>query len=251
MPHKNNKILVMGLPGSGKSHLAKILASSLGGVWVNADAIRTEYDDWDFTSEGRMRQAMRMKFISDGINKAGKVAIADFICPTESSRKEFGADFTIWMDTIKEGRFEDTNKMFEPPKKFDYKIENWVTDIKELLYKINNGDQMDPRKPTVQMLGRYQPWHEGHRELFKKAHAKTGQVIIMVRDTGEGWFDKNALVNDLTEHGFTYGVDYEVTDVPNIVNITYGRDVGYKIEQEHLGEEVESISATAIRSARK
>ena len=108
---------------------------------------------------------------------------------------------------------------------------------------------MDPQKPTVQMLGRYQPWHAGHRELFKKAHAKTGQVIIMVRDTGEEYFDWSYLVEDLTEHNFTYGVDYEIMHVPNIVNITYGRDVGYKIEQEHLGEEIESISATDIRLA--
>mgnify|MGYP003637347773 FL=1 len=72
----------------------------------------------------------------------------------------------------------------------------------------------------------------------------------MVRDTGEGWFDKDSLVKDLAEHNFTYGVDYEVMDVPNIVNITYGRDVGYKIEQEHLGAEIESISATMIRASR-
>ena len=71
----------------------------------------------------------------------------------------------------------------------------------------------------------------------------------MVRDTGEEYFDWSYLVKDLTEHNFTYGVDYEIMHVPNIVNITYGRDVGYKIEQEHLGEEIESISATDIRLA--
>jgi adenylylsulfate kinase len=243
------KILVMGLPGSGKSHLAEALAKGLNGVWINADKVREQYDDWDFTPEGRMRQAMRMKFLSDGANMAGQVAVADFICPTEKAREEFGADFTIWMDTIKEGRFEDTNLMFEEPSKCDYHITKWLTDINELLTTINNGKRMDRQKPTVQMLGRYQPWHAGHRELFKKAHAKTGQVIIMVRDTGEEYFDWSYLVEDLTEHNFTYGVDYEIMHVPNIVNITYGRDVGYKIEQEHLGEEIESISATDIRLA--
>lgn len=106
---------------------------------------------------------------------------------------------------------------------------------------------MDRQKPTVQMLGRYQPWHEGHRELFKKAHAKTGQVAIMVRDTGEGWFDQSDVIADLKNHGYEYDRDYIIMTVPNIVNITYGRDVGYKIEQEHLGEEIEKISATKIR----
>tara|TARA_R110002095_G_scaffold165568_2_gene143738 strand:+ start:678 stop:1430 length:753 start_codon:yes stop_codon:yes gene_type:complete len=246
----NKKILVMGLPGSGKSHLAESLAKGLNGVWINADKVREHYDDWDFTLEGRMRQAVRMKLLADGANMAGQVAVADFICPTEKARKEFGADFTIWMDTITEGRFEDTNLMFEKPIKVDYHITRWLTDINSLLLTIDERKKMDLRKPTVQLLGRYQPWHSGHRELFKKAHAKTGQVVIMVRDTGEGWFDKDSLVKDLAEHNFTYGVDYEVMDVPNIVNITYGRDVGYKIEQEHLGAEIESISATMIRASR-
>ena len=107
---------------------------------------------------------------------------------------------------------------------------------------------MDRRKPTVQMLGRYQPWHEGHRELFKRAHAKTGQVAIMVRDTGEGWFDQPSIIDDLKNHGYEYDVDYIIMHVPNIVNITYGRDVGYKIEQEHLGKDIEKISATEIRN---
>ena len=107
---------------------------------------------------------------------------------------------------------------------------------------------MDRRKPTVQMLGRFQPWHQGHRELFKRAHAKTGQVVIMVRDTGEGWFDQPDLIVDLKNHGYEYDVDYIIMHVPNIINITYGRDVGYKIEQEQLGEEIEKISATEIRN---
>ena len=110
---------------------------------------------------------------------------------------------------------------------------------------------MDRYKPTVQMLGRFQPWHKGHRELFKRAHAKTGQVAIMVRLTGEGWFDQPDVIADLKNHGYKYDKDYIIMHVPNIVNITYGRDVGYDIEQEHLGEEIESISATEIRSKRE
>ena len=131
------KILICGLPGSGKSTLAEPFANLLGGVWLNADAIRKEYDDWDFSPEGRMRQAMRMKFLADGVVKAGKIAVADFVCPTEAAREEFAPDFTVWMDTIKEGRFEDTNKMFEQPTaKCDYHVSAWFNDTHEQLTKV-------------------------------------------------------------------------------------------------------------------
>ena len=116
------KILICGLPGAGKTTLGRPFAELLGGVFLNADDIRKEYDDWDFSPEGRMRQAMRMKFLSDGIVKAGKIAVADFICPTKAARKQFNADFIVWMDTIKEGRFEDTNKMFEPPIFYNFRV---------------------------------------------------------------------------------------------------------------------------------
>ena len=130
------KILIFGLPGSGKSTLAEPFAKLVGGIWLNADAVRKEYDDWDFTPEGRMRQAQRMKFLADGVVKAGKIAVADFVCPTEAARAEFAPDFTVWMDTIKEGRFEDTNKMFEKPASFDYHVAKWFDDTHEQLLKV-------------------------------------------------------------------------------------------------------------------
>ena len=130
------KILIFGLPGSGKSTLAEPFAKLVGGIWLNADAVRKEYDDWDFTPEGRMRQAMRMKFLADGVVKAGKIAIADFVCPTEAARAEFKPDFTVWMDTIKEGRFEDTNKIFEIPRQCDYHVAEWFSDTHEQLLKV-------------------------------------------------------------------------------------------------------------------
>lgn len=130
------KILIFGLPGSGKTTLAKPFADLIGGIHINADQVRGEYDDWDFTPEGRMRQAMRMKYLSDGVVKAGKIAVTDFVCPTEAARLEFAPDFTVWMDTIKEGRFEDTNKIFEQPPKCDYHVSEWFDDTHVELLKV-------------------------------------------------------------------------------------------------------------------
>ena len=118
----------MGLPGSGKTTLAKPFAELIGGVHINADSVREKYNDWDFSPEGRIRQAQRMRHLADGIVMAGKVAIADFVCPTETARKEFDPDFTVWMDTIDKGRFEDTNKMFQPPVECDYHVAEWFDD---------------------------------------------------------------------------------------------------------------------------
>ena len=130
------KILICGLPGSGKTTLAKPLAESLNAVWLNADAVRNEYKDWDFSKEGRMRQADRMKYLSDVVVEAGQIVVADFICPTEETRKEFNADFTIWMDTIQSGRFDDTNAMFESPTKCDFIVTKWENDTHIVLKDI-------------------------------------------------------------------------------------------------------------------
>ena len=130
------KILIMGLPGSGKTTLAKPFAELIGGVWINADQIRERYNDWDFSIEGRIRQAQRMKHLADGIEMSGKIAVADFVCPTEKARQEFGADYTVWMDTIKEGRFADTNILFEPPLNVDYHVKDWFKDTHAELMKV-------------------------------------------------------------------------------------------------------------------
>ncbi len=116
------KFLVMGLPGSGKTYLSKKLSDKLNAVWLNADEIRKKLNDWDFSLEGRLRQSKRMKNMADEYVKDGKNVIADFICPVEETRKNFNADYIIWVDTIKKGRFEDTNLLFDPPKKFDFRV---------------------------------------------------------------------------------------------------------------------------------
>ena len=129
------KILIMGLPGSGKTTLAKLLAPMLNAVLLNADEVRKQADDWDFTAEGRQRQSIRMRTLAEEAVNNNRVVVADFICPTESTRKNFGSDYTVWMDTIKEGRFDDTNKMFETPSTFDFKVSHKEADMWAYLIK--------------------------------------------------------------------------------------------------------------------
>ncbi len=112
----------MGLPGSGKTSLAKLLAPMFNAVRLNADEVRKEANDWDFSEMGRSIQANRMKRLADEAIQSNRNVVADFVCPTEHTREDFDADYIIWMDTIKESEYEDTNKMFEEPKNFDFKV---------------------------------------------------------------------------------------------------------------------------------
>ena len=115
-------ILIMGLPGSGKTTLANELAPMINAKRLNADEVRKEANDWDFSEEGRKRQAKRMAEFAKKLKDDGNHVIADFICPTPEARSLFPADYIIWVDTIKEGRFDDTNKMFVNPDKFDFQV---------------------------------------------------------------------------------------------------------------------------------
>ena len=127
-------ILVMGLPGAGKTTLANEMAPLLNAKRLNADEVRKAANDWDFSEEGRVRQAKRMAEAALKLKAEDHYVIADFIAPTPEARSLFPADFTVWVDTIKEGRFDDTNKMFVKPDKFDFHVttqdaKNWAPKI--------------------------------------------------------------------------------------------------------------------------
>ena len=131
-------ILIMGLPGAGKTTLANELASLIKSKRLNADEIRKAANDWDFSEEGRTRQAKRMSEAALKIKNEGNNVIADFICPTPAARNLFPADYIVWVDTIKEGRFEDTNQMFVKPEKYNFHVTSqdaklWAPKIMEKL----------------------------------------------------------------------------------------------------------------------
>ena len=124
----------MGLPGAGKTTLAEELAPLLNAKRLNADEVRKAANDWDFSEEGRKRQAIRMADFAIKLKDDGNYVVADFICPTPKARSLFPADYVIWVDTIKEGRFDDTNKMFVKPDKYNFHVttqdaKNWAPKI--------------------------------------------------------------------------------------------------------------------------
>ena len=112
----------MGLPGAGKTTLASELVPLLNAKWLNNDEVRRAANDWDFSKEARTRQAKRMADLAEKYKQEGRYVVCDFVCPTPKTRELFNADFTVWVDTIKKGRFDDTNSMFVKPKKFDFHV---------------------------------------------------------------------------------------------------------------------------------
>ena len=179
------KILIMGLPGAGKTTLARALAPLLNAVVFNADAVRANLSrDLGFNHEDRIEHARRMGWMCDRVVEAGGTVIADFICPTEETRAAFGATFAIWVDRVSAGRFEDTNRMFVAPSHFDLRVnaqgspEYWA---EQALIRLR--PSFDPQRPTALFLGRYQPFHAGHQRLIEEGLRRVGQVCIAVRDT--------------------------------------------------------------------
>lgn len=254
------RILIMGLPGAGKTYLAERLKARLESHgqtvgWLNADEVRRYYNDWDFSVEGRIRQSHRMRELADTSNT--DYCIVDFVAPLVEMRNNFRADWTIWVDTIREGRYADTNKMFVEPEVYDFRIteqdgDKWADFVAEHIADNRRRPTFDWKKETVQMLGRWQPWHDGHRALFERLLARTGQVIIQVRDV-QGWQGSNPFEVERVK-GFIrrdldplYQGQYEIQVVPNIVHIGWGRGVGYTAGEETFDDAVTDISATKIR----
>lgn len=270
------RILIMGLPGAGKTTLAAELKRylELHGTadlsnaemlpitgfkpqvkWFNADDIRRKYNDWDFSNDGRIRQSIRMFQFS--IEAGGDYVICDFVAPLVEMRNNFKADWTIWVDTIREGRYADTNAAFVEPEVYDFRIteqnaEKWAEFIGQHILDQRRRPVFDWKAETVQMLGRWQPWHDGHRALFERLIARTGQVVIQIRDV-QGWQGSNPFEVEKVKAFIKRDLDpiyqgqYEIQVVPNIVHIGWGRGVGYTSGEETFDEAVTDISATKIR----
>jgi adenylylsulfate kinase len=280
----SQRILIMGLPGSGKTTLAGALKRYLeenGDIekinpmriltkeaiflnedefkvrvdWFNADDIRRKYNDWDFSQDGRIRQSIRMFQFS--VEASGDYVICDFVAPLVEMRNNFKADWTIWVDTIREGRYADTNAAFVEPDVYDFRVteqdaEKWAEFIGSHIIENRRRPVFDWKKETVQMLGRWQPWHDGHRALFERLIARTGQVVIQIRDV-QGWQGSNPFEVEKVKSFIRRDLDpiyqgqYEIQVVPNIVHIGWGRGVGYTSGEETFDEAITDISATKIR----
>jgi len=270
------RILIMGLPGAGKTYFAErlktyleqhsdlyhtdaenISASRAQVKWINADDVRKKYNDWDFSHEGRIRQSLRMRELADSF--LNDFVIVDFVAPLPEMRNNFKADWTIWIDTIEKGRFEDTNKVFTAPEVYDFRIteqaaEKWAEFVGSHILENRRRPTFDWQRETVQQLGRWQPWHAGHRALFERLIQRTGQVCIMIRDC-QGWQGSNPFALEQVKHAIKRDLDplyqgqYEIIVVPNITHIGYGRGVGYTMEEEKFDESITNISGTNIRKS--
>jgi hypothetical protein len=268
----------MGLPGSGKTYFSRTLKkyleknSTLINLpeqatdvewfnysarvdWFNADDVRKKFNDWDFSETGRIRQSHRMRELADASD--ANFVICDFVAPLVEMRNNFKADWTIWIDTIDAGRFEDTNRAFVPPEVYDFRIteknaEHWAAFVGQHILEDRRRSVFDWKRETVQMLGRWQPWHAGHRALFERLLERTGQVVIQVRDV-QGWQGSNPFAIQQVKNFIRRDLDpqyqgqYEIQVVPNIVHIGWGRNVGYTSGEEQFDQAVTQISGTKIR----
>ena len=250
------KIIVFGLPGAGKTTLARALAPLLGAVHFNADDLRREINrDLGFALADRVEQARRMGWLCDQVVAAGHDAIGDLVCPTAATRDAFGPAFSVFIDTIAAGRFADTNAMFERPAHADYVVPEkdaatHAARIRDLLASRRGG--FDWRRPTALFVGRYQPFHDGHRRLVLEGLARVGQACIAVRDVhgidAANPFPFATVRARIAEMMADQLERIAIVQLPNVTHVFYGRDVGYAVERIDLPADIERISATALRA---
>lgn len=249
------KVLIMGLPGSGKTTLAEILVQKLNAAWFNADAVRQDiYGELGFSHADRLEHAKRMGKLCKWASMNGGYAVADFVCPTKETREAFDPDFLIWVNRIEEGRYADTNKMFEQPEEYDIKLEEGTPEewCEAVINKINESEAWNNQAPTALLIGRYQPFHAGHKALVAEALKRTGQCCIALRDVGgideSNPYDFERVKKEIHNACPEFGNKIKVVELPNIMDVFYGRGVGYNIEEIELSKEIQQISATKIRA---
>lgn len=249
---KPKTILVFGLPGAGKTYFASKLAATLGIVHINNDAVRNHYNDWDFSEEGRLRQAKRMRQFADEYMRHNQSVVLDFVCPKQKYRDIIKADIEVYANRTPVRDFPDTTAMFEEPDYGCYIIYD-STDVKSMIRQIvSDLQEFDNTAPTALMIGRFQPFHAGHKALFEKALEKHGQVCIAVRDMPsdeKNPFDFFEVEERIKKALKKYKDKFCVIQIPNVVDVVYGRDVGWTVSKIDLPEEIEAISATKIREA--
>jgi cytidyltransferase-like protein len=243
----------MGLPGSGKTTLTRALAPMINAVVFNNDEVRANINrDLGFTMDDRVEQARRMGWLCDRVVESGGTAIADFICPTRETRAAFGEAFTVFVDRVTAGQFEDTNRMFVPPERYDVRIEPQGTPqywAERIFRELRPA--FDPRRPTALFIGRFQPFHRGHQLLIEEGLRRVGQVCIAVRDTQNvdeknplSYFDVSRRIEAVLR---PHAGRFVIVPLPNITHVFYGRDVGYVVERIVLDEATEAISASETR----
>lgn len=262
------KVLIMGLPGAGKTTLARALESALRekqqlATIVDGDAVRAVYQDTDFSEAGRERQAWRMGDIADHLNSLGYTALCSFVCPTPQAREVFfeslnsnARPFVVFVDRVDESAYPDTNALFVPPREdnCDYIVRKNET-VQESVAAIMAELALysfQPTAPTALLVGRFQPFHDGHKALVARAIAENGQVVIGLRDTGVDADNPYTISERLDRIHEALDDDYSgrfaITVLPNVTKIVVGRKPGYTVEHYVMDADLEAISATEIRA---